>query len=70
MFYVLLDQGVCGNMIGNRNCSKDSFCKVRRGRFLDSCTCNDGYLGNGFICEGKIKLNLTILAITLITCYL
>ena len=50
---LLLDRGICGNMVGNRNCSKDSFCIVSRGRFLDSCTCNDGYLGNGFVCEGN-----------------
>lgn len=52
-FIDFIVQGICGNMIGNRNCSKDSLCEVSRGRFLDSCTCNDGYLGNGFVCEGN-----------------
>ena len=50
-------------MMANRNCSKDSFCEVSRGRFLDSCSCNDGYLGNGFVCEGKDKVGIILIHI-------
>ena len=52
--HILLERGVCGNMIANQNCSEDAYCEVFNGRFLARCSCNDGFLGNGFICQGNV----------------
>jgi len=38
---------------GIQNCSADAVCNNTKGSY--NCTCNPGYYGDGWVCQGKLK---------------
>ena len=38
----------------HHNCDENAFCSNLDGSF--TCTCNEGYYGNGHICIGQLQL--------------
>ena len=44
---------------GDNNCSSNANCTDTIGSY--DCTCNVGYAGDGFTCEGTIKVVYSIL---------
>ena len=51
MSVILSDIDECANATTN-NCDSNANCTNTVGGF--TCTCNQGYIGNGTICEGKL----------------
>ena len=50
---MMTDVGVCGNTFMGRNCSEDALCYLSKDdRLIQSCLCQTGYIGDGFLCEG------------------
>jgi len=49
LMYVVADVDECAD--GSAGCSADASCTNFAGGF--TCSCNDGYAGDGTICEGK-----------------
>lgn len=49
MFWCDLDVNECGS---NNTCHTNASCMNTNGSF--TCTCNEGYIGNGITCEGKL----------------
>ena len=39
-------------LLGTHNCDSNATCTNTNGSF--SCSCNSGYSGNGFACNGKL----------------
>ena len=53
IFYMITDIGVCGNTFMGRNCSENAFCYLSEdNRYIQDCSCKNGYIGMGFICQG------------------
>ena len=48
-----LDINECAT--GTHNCSADAVCNNTKGSY--NCTCNPGYYGDGWACQGRIIIN-------------
>ena len=48
-----LDINECAK--GTHTCSADAVCNNTNGSY--NCTCNPGYYGDGWVCQGKFILN-------------
>ena len=53
-----LGKGACGNIVPSKGiCSADAVCEVSaNGRVLLTCSCRDGFLGTGPVCQSKIVI--------------
>jgi len=47
----VLDVNECAK--GTHNCSADAVCSNSKGSY--NCTCNPGYYGDGWVCQGKFN---------------
>ena len=60
-WYLILDINECTSEDNRHDCHPNATCMNTNGTY--TCTCNDGYTGNGFVCNSTYTMLIYLLGL-------